>query len=88
MGTDKGSILKAKYIDVKKISAQIDEEDLKSKFKKDKDKRKINHRRFESLGKVEIDMKKKFSGFIDDTKYGSSSQNEIEKIHEKVIFLN
>ena len=87
MGKDKGSILKAKYIDVKKISAQI-EDDLKHKSEKDRLKKKTIHYRRESYEKVEMDIKKKSSKFIDDTKATSHHYlQELERLHSKVRFL-
>jgi hypothetical protein len=88
MGKDKGSILKAKYVDVKKISAQI-EEDLKHRSEKEKTRKKTVHKRNESADKVEVDVKKKSSLFMEETRninYNYDSQIELEKIHSKVMF--
>ena len=89
MGKDKGSILKAKYVDVKKISAQI-EEDLRHKSEKLKEKKKPHHRRFESCEKIEVDMKKKASmympNYIDDTKMQQYPKIDLKKLHSKVFF--
>jgi hypothetical protein len=88
MGKDKGSILKAKYVDVKKISAQI-EEDLKHRAEKEKTRKKTVHKRNESADKVEVDVKKKSSLYMEDTRNINNyynSQVELEKIHSKVNF--
>ena len=87
MGKDKGSILKAKYIDVKKISAQI-EDDLKQKSNKEKLKKKSFNLRHESHDKTELDIKKHYSKFTEDTKAVGviNCQQDIERLHPQVSF--
>lgn len=74
MGKDKGCILKAKYIDVKKISADIEEE-LKSKYEKSKQGKK-GQNVIEFSEKIEQDTKHKYRGFGEN----NASQQTVNSI--------